>query len=208
MTDRPIIFSAAMVCALHAGRKTQTRRLATSPLRRVEVGDRLYVREAISCGGVFSDVVEVRYRAHERASHTEFVERVPLAQATSALPAWPKYRPSIHMPRWASRLTLVVEAVKIEALQMLEGQHPLESEALAEGVHRIHHGDGDYYYSAFRDHPDPHNWTDPADAFRELWNSLHTSLGERWEDNPDVVALTFRVEHGNIDTLSLENARG
>lgn len=42
----------------------------------------------------------------------------------------------------------------------------------------------------------------PAHAFAELWSSLHTREGECWEDNPDVVALTFRVEHGKIDTLN------
>lgn len=105
------------------------------------------------------------------------------------------------MPRWASRLTLIVEGARIEQLQALEGQHPLESDAIAEGVHRIHHGDGDYYYSAFRDEPHPRNWCDPADAFRELWDSLHTKPGERWQDNPHVVALTFRVVRGNIDRV-------
>lgn len=201
MTERAIIFSAAMVRALLAGRKTQTRRLATSPLRHVQLGDRLYVREAVSCGGVFSDVVELRYRAHEQASYTEFVEQVPVSRAISALPAFPKYRPSIHMPRWASRLTLAVTGVRQEPLQSMKGQHPLESDAIAEGVNRIHHGDGDYYYSVFRDHPHPSNWSDPADAFRELWDSLHDKSGERWSDNPDVVALSFRVIRGNVDQL-------
>lgn len=201
MTDRPIIFSGAMVRALLAGRKTQTRRLATSPLRNCTIGDRLYVRESYSVRGVYSDVVEVGYQAHERASHTEFVEQIPVALTSDAVPTWPKYRPSIHMPRWASRATLIVEGVKVEPLQALEGQHPLESDAIAEGVRRIHHGDGDYYYSAFNDEAEPSNWCDPADAFRELWDGLHTTDGERWEDNPEVVALTFRVEPGNIDKV-------
>jgi len=202
MVDRPIIFSAPMVRALSDDRKTQTRRLATSPLRRIKAGDRLYVRESYAVRGVYSDVVEVGYMAHERANHTEFVEQIPVAFASNAVPTWPKYRPSIHMPRWASRLTLIVEGVRGEPLQDLEGQHPLESDAIAEGVRSIHHGDGDYFYSAFNDAPDPHNWCDPADAFRELWDSLHTAEGERWSDNPDVVALTFRVVRGNIDRIA------
>jgi len=194
MTDRPIIFSAPMVRALLAGRKTQTRRLATSPLRRVEPGDRLYVREAWSHtgDGVF-EISQARmlggggviYRADENAR-------------------WPhaKFWPSLHMPREFSRLTLIVKQVRLEPLQSMEGQHPSESDAVAEGVHPIHHGDGDYYYSAFRDEPHPKNWCDPTDAFAELWNSLHDKPGERWSDNPDVVALTFRVVHSNIDRIA------
>jgi hypothetical protein len=70
-----------------------------------------------------------------------------------------RWRPSIHMPRWASRILLEVTAVRVERLQDMEGQgaYPGESDALAEGVHRIHHGRGDYYYNAFRDEPNPKN---------------------------------------------------
>lgn len=178
-----------MVRALLAGRKTQTRRLATSPLRRVEAGDRLYVREAVSCGGVFSDVVEVRYRAHERCSHTEFVEQVPVDRAISALPAWPKYRPSIHMPRWASRVALVVEASRVEPLQAITYH-----DAVAEGVER-HDGNWQTYDASGA------ACLSPKESFCSLWASLHTKAGERWQDNPDVVALTFRVVAGNIDQV-------
>lgn len=188
MTDRPIIFSAPMVRALHAGRKTQTRRLATSPLRRVQPGDRLYVREAVSCGGVFTDVVEVRYRAHQSSSHTEFVEQVPVDLATSGLPAWPKYRPSIHMPRWASRLTLIVEGVKVEPLQSISA-----ADAAAEGIERELGG-----WKTYDDGP---RAIGQRESFASLWASLHPKAGERWQDNPHVVALTFRVLRGNIDRV-------
>lgn len=199
-----------MVRALLDGRKTQTRRLATSPLRRVEVGDRLYVRESIYLWSAGHDaevtfaVDDVRFQTGPNtgeipdASLAAYFRMVDQSRAKGKRIS----RPSIHMPRWASRLTLIVECVKVEPLQALEGQHPLESDAVAEGVRRIHHGDGDYFYSAFNDGPDPHNWCDPADAFRELWDSLHTADGERWSDNPDVVALTFRVLRGNIDRIT------
>lgn len=48
MKDFPIIFSGPMVSALLAGRKTMTRRLVTSPLRKVLPGDRLWVRESFA----------------------------------------------------------------------------------------------------------------------------------------------------------------
>jgi hypothetical protein len=195
VTDHPIIFSAPMVRALHAGRKTQTRRLATSPLARVAVGDRLYVREAICSGGTFSDVIDVRYRAHQNASHTEFVEQVPIGAVTPGkpLPAYPKYRPSIHMPRWASRLTLTVTDVRVERLRSIS-----EQDAKAEGLETSYIGGLLPSYRGSTD-LDWRIW--PDDAFGDLWGSLHTKEGERWSDDPEVVALTFTVAHGNIDRI-------
>jgi hypothetical protein len=99
------------------------------------------------------------------------------------------WRPSSNMPRWASRITLRITDVRVERLQDIEGQHPSESDAIAEGVRAIHHGDGDYYYSAFRDVPHPKNWSDPADAFREVWN--HINGPGAWEANPWVWAISF-----------------
>ena len=163
------------------------------------VGDRLWVRETWQVAQKFTDVVEVRYRASERASHTEFVEQIPIAIALNASVTFPKWRSPIHMPRWASRLTLTVTDVRVQRLQDMEGQHPSESDAIAEGVNKIHHGDGDYYYSAFRNEPHPKNWCDPTDAFRELWNGLHGP--DAWDANPWVAALTFTVERRNIDAV-------
>lgn len=190
MTDRPIIFSAPMVRALRAGRKTQTRRLATSPLRRCEVGDWLYVRESFAIRSIFTDVVEVGYAAHRTASHTEYVEQIPVALATRAKVTWPQDRPSIHMPRWASRLTLIVEGVKVEPLQAIS-----DADARAEGIER---DGGDWReYTGRPIHP-----LDPRECFASLWSSLHSTEGERWQDNPDIVALTFRIVRGNIDQVA------
>lgn len=103
-----------------------------------------------------------------------------------------RWRPSIHMPRWAIRITLEVTGVRVERLKDMEGQapYPGESDALAEGVYRIHHGDGAYYYSAFRDEPDGKNWNDPTDAFRELWESIN-GIGS-WDANPFVWVVSFK----------------
>lgn len=164
-----------MVRALLAGRKTQTRRLATSPLARCGLGDRLYVRESFAVRSIFTDVVEVGYSASLQQSHTEYVEQIPVCRAVGAKVTWPKARPSIHMPRWASRLTLIVEDVRIEPLQAIS-----EADARAEGVEMV----------ANRNF---------ALGYALLWNSLHTANGQRWDDDPPVVALTLRVERGNID---------
>ena len=197
MTDRPIIFSAPMVRALLAGRKTQTRRLATSPLRRCEVGDRLYVREAWRTHKV-SDELPPRMLTGEG--------RVWFEADRDNCDAHGRLRPGMHMPRWASRLTLIVEGVKVEPLQAIS-----RDDAIAEGLARADKGGSHWKWGI----PDRDGWpgtdddgwpwvkwrSDPRDAYGNLWDSLHADEGQRWEDNPEVVALTFRVVRGNIDQV-------
>lgn len=216
-----IIFSAPMVRALLAGTKTQTRRLATfvKPdgdfwslkgagggmvgCDDVEVGlhgadyapyapsDRLYVREAWHVRMEATDVVEVGYRAHQNASHTEYVEQWPVASAVKGKGQWPRYPkfgPSIHMPRWASRLWLCVTEVRVQRLQDIS-----EADAIAEGL----------VWGA------PGMWSvapsipiighDARKVYLELWNSLHTDPGTTWADNPWIVAVSFAVHKGNVD---------
>lgn len=224
--DRPIIFSGAMVSALLAGTKTQTRRLAwrnvmrdikarsvgtpdaprierathrdASPWQRVKPGDRLWVREAawipphrdeisesdLRCG---ADTWEPSYHADGADPYVEDYRRW----------GW-KSRPSIHMPRWASRLTLTVTEVRVQRLQEMT-----EGDALAEGVYR----DARRHPSLpWRASPDLPGWTEPRGAFASLWNSLHGP--DAWAANPEVVALTFTVEQRNIDAVLLEVANG
>lgn len=91
--------------------------------------------------------------------------------------------PSIHMPRWASRLTLTVTDVRVQRVAEISG-----TDARAEGVAVPAHV--------------PQDGADLDWARREftaLWNSLHTKPGETWADNPWVVAVSFDVRHGNID---------
>lgn len=145
------------------------------------------------CGGALGDIPQalrtpshVLYRATWKTEHK-----------------W-QWRPAIHMPRWASRLTLEITDVRVERLQDMEGQHPSESDAIAEGVNKIHHGDGAYYYSAFRNEPHPKNWCDPTDAYRELWEKLNGKGS--WDANPWVWVLTFKVHHANVDAVLAQRA--
>jgi hypothetical protein len=181
MTIRPIIFSAPMVCALLAGRKTQTRRLASSPLARTEPGDLLYVREAWAChwstdnqrpSEIDPELWSVRYLADDTIR--------PAARdgGSALLEQCKRGRPSIHMPRWCSRITLEVHAVTTEPLRAIS-----EADAMAEGVQL------------------KGVWASYRDAFGSLWGVLHDKEGERWGDNPEVVALTFSVLPYNVDKL-------
>jgi hypothetical protein len=206
MSDRPIIFSGAMVRALLDGRKTQTRRLATSPLRRCEAGDRLYVREAL---WIVGDGIRYGEPANDYLFDPDDFATLHAYDAAREL--WVrKVRdgvraigiPSIHMPRWASRLTLIVEGVKAERLNNIS-----EGDAVAEGVQPVNDPRGPAwksYETLPNGKPHPHASVpnaSPVTSFRELWNSLHAAEGERWQDNPEIVALTFRVERGNIDRI-------
>ena len=179
-----------MVVALLAGRKTQTRRLATSPLRRCAPGDRLYVREAWRTGLAYEDLAPSAMGGEEPV----LFESDGTTKRWSAGSSEPgRLRPSMHMPRWASRLTLIVEEVRVEPLKAISRE-----DAIAEGmIHKPGVIEPDWWML-----PEPHHqgsFLSPVAAYRWLWNDLHTKLGERWEDNPAVVALTFRVMHGNVD---------
>lgn len=137
-------------------------------------GDRLWVRETWYdnlCGRTDEQRAsreEVIYRADgEFADHFEQVEDNP------------RWSPSIHMPRWASRLTLDVTNVRVERLQDITSD-----DVLAEGV-RV---DGAPIVGEYRVH-------DPAElrhGYRLLWDSLNAPRGYGWNVNPWVWVVAFR----------------
>lgn len=83
--------------------------------------------------------------------------------------------PAIHMPRWASRITLVVTGVRVERLQDIS-----EADALAEGVnvHQDHHG-----------RPTTSIYS-PVQAYRDLWEQINGPGS--WDSNPWVWAVDFK----------------
>lgn len=98
--------------------------------------------------------------------------------------------PSIHLHRRYSRILLEITAVRVERLQDGEGETAHESRYVAEGIHRVHHGDGNYYFHPFKNEPGPGNWIDPFDAWRELWVSINGAEG--WNANPWVWVVEFK----------------
>lgn len=113
------------------------------------------------------------------------------------------WRPSIHMPRWASRLTLIVEAVKVERLQDIS-----EADAQAEGLLPYpHEGPGGMTVTSWHwlhGKPEEETYCTPQYAFRALWNSINGA--DAWDANPFVVAVSFVVHRANIDALKAEVA--
>lgn len=207
--DRGIIFSAPMVRAILAGQKTQTRRLASSPLALMLPGDRLWVRETmvINRDGV-------RYRAdpgtpvyaYEITNHAYHPGRdfwIKNARADDVARGWP----SIHMPRWASRISLTVTDVRFEPVDQIS-----EADARAEGIAcenmivgshcaggRHSEITADRYFSPHLP-DDEQGFECAADAFAALWDSLHDQDGERFAEAPPIVALTFAATLANIDS--------
>jgi hypothetical protein len=216
MTDIPILFSKPMVLALLAGRKTMTRRLALrwkeppksnrgtrasrdggwvfSPWRSVKPGDRLWVRETWSHD---AENLETCKRAHEDILQGGNVFG-PYYRATEVSPETLSWISPIHMPRWASRLTLAITATKVERLQEIS-----KPDAIAEGVqHRWLKSAACAPCSLYfvpLDGEKEHSGTSAKAAFEMLWIALHGP--DAWEANPEVVALTFTVHKHNIDTL-------
>lgn len=198
MTDHPIIFSGPMILALMAaaqrrgGGKSQTRRLASSPLARVKPGDRLWTRETAWYGPA-----DVKPAAAKRVLWS-----VTAAGLPPSLRDGKRQAPSIHMPRWASRLTLVVKEVRLQLLQDID-----EADAWAEGVcHAIEHSRPGMAMDGLDEDMRRAIVTGyiggGRQAFHWLWDQRHTKDGERWEDNPAIVALTFDTVEENITRLA------
>lgn len=92
---------------------------------------------------------------------------------------WSAWRPSIHMPRWASRITLEITDVRVERLQDIT-----EADIIAEGctVDAVARWTG----VPWSDMPTLHH------AFRVGWDRLNARRGFGWDANPWVWAITFR----------------
>ncbi len=168
--ERPLVFSGPMVRAILAGTSTQTRRLVRPP--RVVPGDQLWVRETWAYDLNVDREGSPEMLAWARSHHRVWYRADPGVQQTGCGGAPGRWRPSIYMPRWASRITLELTDVREQRLQDIS-----EEDAIAEGF-----------------------GADPAygqglglarDGFSFFWDVLN---GKRatWESNPQVWALTFR----------------
>jgi hypothetical protein len=157
-------------------------------------GDRLYVREAhyLTDTGDY----EIAICAGDADAVREHFDLINGLAVQHGLPeTWKaphlKLRPSIHMPRWASRLTLTVTEVRVQRLQEITGRDIISEGVRCEGCHNVGTGN----YSACRDG----GCFAGRNDFRDLWNSLHGP--DAWDANPWCVAISFTVQKGNIDAL-------
>lgn len=159
--------------------------------------DRLWVREAWRVDAEWDDCPPREFDGAD-AIHYE----ADGAQDTSLWgdPFRPgRLRSPIHMPRWASRLTLLVTDVRVQRLQEIS-----EADARAEGSFLGRCKcmpplkSGDWFNRSFRQTA----CFTCGEEFRHLWNSIHGS--DAWDANPWVAALTFTVHRCNIDRMEAE----
>lgn len=209
MTIRPIIFSTPMVRALLDGRKTQTRRLVTSPLRRCKVGDRLWVKETWQVG-MTGNAPGITYRATPDYFYPDWKGKEEFPYEDYPAKAWAHgawigdviandgpWSTALHCPRWASRLSLDVVKRRAQALQWIS-----DEDAIAEGVQKSQ--GGMWCGGPHCAHGAPRQWNTPRDAYFDLWDSLHGEGAAK--ANPDVVALSFIVHQKNVDAMAGEAA--
>ena len=201
MKERPITFNAPMVRALLDGRKTQTRRIMKNQpcgekIGRVDircanggfqwhgvagessvfscpygrVGDRLWVRESwafhkMAIGSVQDEDGPFVYASDEFANQYRITD---------------KWTPSIHMPRFASRITMEITGVRVEKLQDIS-----EADAQSEGVWQCPHGKA--WYASEESNV---ACAFAIGAYKELWESI--SGAGSWDANPWAWVIEFK----------------
>lgn len=198
MAERPILMSAPMVRALIEGTKTQTRRVVadrhlaqidlsrtpcranwSKPMPYGQPGDRLWVRETWMpdppCDGTWGYTAWAGSRIGQISA---VPERFRKPEFCNYRATWPhkedgmRWTPGIHMPRWASRITLEVTGVRVERLQDIS-----TSDAEAEGWPG----------------PDAENSissTYPIAWYSKLWEEINGPGS--WTANPWVWCVAFR----------------
>lgn len=134
-----------------------------------QVGDQMWVRETWAEAGASAPELQL-YRANYPEHVGSEYENVPPASEI-------RWTPSIHMPRWASRIMLEITAVRVERLNDIS-----EADARAEGVA-----------------PSKHIITPPEALYRvgflKLWQSIYGE--ESWGANPWVWVIEFRRVGGS-----------
>lgn len=193
MAEKPILFNSEMVRAILDGRKTQTRRVMKPQPHypkqfgedwietgndntfhyRIKCpygrpGDLLWVRETFCVvdDSQFNGLRWVDYKATPKYEESDPAGWDNAPDDPEAL----KWKPSIHMPRWASRITLRVTGVYVERLWQMS-----VSKMEAEGVMEV---DDNKH---------------PLTPFITLWNSINAKRGHSWESNPWVWVVEFEV---------------
>lgn len=147
-----------------------------------QVGDRLWVRESFTYweddefGGDY-----LEYRTGHRVSLGEWEYPHPIYD--HCIGRFGKWTPSIHAPRWASRITLEITGVRVERIQDIS-----EEDAIAEGIEPGVKG-----LSVWKNYQSCSSvFSEPIKSFASLWNSVYGT----WDVNPWVWVVEFKRVEG------------
>lgn len=210
--ERPILFSTSMVQAILEGRKTQTRRIVSDctvindPRSIVSLTDgnrfahfRFKGEQADFAGDVFpygkiGDRIWVRETFQDAQcfdfNKTGFVYKADKGCVEFAKSYNIRWKPSIHMPRAASRILLEVEEIQVERLQDIT-----EQDAISEGVEKLCFGTIFYKHYDTKKFKSANGGTplvrNARSSFMTLWSSLYSE--ESLQMNPWVWVVKFKV---------------
>lgn len=198
MKERPILFSGPMVRAILDGRKTQTRRVVKDSAKHNvyllgdnacgvlwdhcpygQPGDRLWVRET------WAHISRCEHYNHLHDS-TEWLYK---ADGSSCVSKW---TPSIHMPRFASRILLEVTAVRVERLQEIS-----RDDAIQEGIEHLHRDVDVPTLNPWRNYLQGQpgemiqHCSCPRRSFQTLWDLINAKRAP-WDSNPWVWVVEFK----------------
>lgn len=158
------------------------------------VGDRLWCREAWRTAAAYDDLAPSQMGGEEPIFYEADGERRTWGHPVTSPKG--RLRASMHMPRWASRLTLIVTDVRVQRLQEIS-----EEDAIAEGMMRDN-VPGSESFGAWSGGIDFLYGWDAQGAFRRTWEIINGPGA--WESNPWVAAYTFSVHKANIDSPANE----
>ncbi|KKN45081.1 hypothetical protein LCGC14_0686630 [marine sediment metagenome] len=205
MKDRPILFSTDMVKAILEGRKAMTRRIIKKEIKKElypgelleycpygQVGDRLWVRETWRTGRGLDGLPPRLSGVNSPFQYKADMSSVRGNDVTKYSP-WGKWRPSIFMPRWASRINLEITGVRVERLReitlddiQLEGFKETNLPPLKDDIKA---------HESFRKGLLA---LDLATRFGRYWDTLNAKRGYGWSVNPWVWVVDFKQKGNNI----------
>lgn len=208
MKERPILFSGAMVRAILSGQKTQTRRVVKfskdpdeaalqkgvlqggfinfnigsefMPCPYGMPGDRLWVRETfaeVGCIGWPIDKFQYEYRADFWHNDNNWEGPADMC--------FDKWRPSIFMPRDASRIQLEITEVRVERLNDIS-----EADAVQEGVLKGRERYLDYIAEKYHTTQFVYQEYTAKGSYKTLWQLINGR--ESWYENPWVWVIGFK----------------
>lgn len=200
MKERPILMNSEMVTATLLGRKTQTRRAIKHPALVTQqhngsqdpmllskcpygkVGDQLWVRERWATTNLSNKIKPSDLPENKRIYYAQNFDEVCEAEKAidGCVPLVTKWRPSIFMCRWMSRIQLEITDIRVERLNDIS-----EEECVHEGVKAEVNG--------VWIKPDP-TGVAQIDWHRKLFKRLWESINGKgsWNENPWVWVIEFK----------------